>query len=284
MNYQLAIWTALVSFLVVAPWIYTLTQENKRLRGKYRICSDERTKLAGENMEVRDAAASLRNKLAMADDNFKRDQEWATALDTVIRRACDEKGIDHSPHSAINALTALIKHFSHATDELYKYEHLAVTEAPKLGNDREHTAWALMNWIVEHAHARSVEASRLHSVNLDLKEQREYNEHQLDKAAKELADAVSNLETSKNLANCYLLSRNQARDDIQSILMTLIGAGAIGSQEQLDATLKTRGIPAPEEVRKAMTFADFKWLLDQRGLGNIIPSPKRRPRKAASGS
>lgn len=88
MNYQLAIWTALVSFLVVAPWIYTLTQENKRLRGKYRICSEERTKLAGELMEVRDVVTSIQRR---RDDMIA---EYKSQYDNLLAQTLETESVN----------------------------------------------------------------------------------------------------------------------------------------------------------------------------------------------
>jgi hypothetical protein len=215
MDYQFAIWTAIASFLVVAPWIYTLTKENKRLRGKYRICSEERQR-----------------------------------LDALLTQA-------------VNDLNKNRAEFLERGNELYKYEHLAVTEAPKLGKTGVEPAWETMQWIVAHA-------GKLKAANLELKEKREFDEHQLDELGTKLNGALSDLETAKNLANCYLLSRNQARDDIEGIKRNAVRS--VGVIKFEDGSWNDVGQALFSDIGKDLS------------AGEIIPSPKRRPRKAASGS
>jgi hypothetical protein len=272
MNYQLAICTALVSFLVVAPWIYTLTKENKRLRDKYRICSEERTKLAGENMEVRDAFKAIRHefdalcrsitRIANEYPSYASSQSERTPMGPndnllIIRERLQEHTDDLL--KAREAVDADVK------QKLYQYEHLAVAGAKSLNsaNADKANAWELMQWIVK-------EAARLRIACIDGHNELGIKEHRYDKLLANHLETESVNDVLRKQSECYRISRDQARDDIEGIKRNAVRS--VGAIKFEDGSWNDVGQALFSDIGKDLS------------AGARITSPKRRPRKAASGS
>ncbi len=165
-------------------------------------------------------------------------------------------------------------------DELYKYEHLAITEGPKLGMPKQPmSGLEIMQWIVTDCHQVQ---GRLRTAL-----------HDYDVKLAQLLEAESVNDVLRKQSECYRISRDQARDDIQGLLLFMVATEQMVNQTQLDVVRKSViGQEIPQEVRDAKTFERFDYLATNHNLrirklshhNDIVPSPKRRPRKAASGS
>lgn len=160
-------------------------------------------------------------------------------------------------------------------DALYKYEHLAVTTAPKLGEKPKKGAWELMQWI-------ALEAQRL-------KAQLRVSLHDYDVKLAQLLESESANNTLRTQRDCYLLSRNQARDDIQGLLLFMVATKHMLNQTQLDIVRDSViGREIPSELREAKTFDDLNVLAIKHNImqENVVtdqPKP-RAPRRRRNGS
>lgn len=132
------------------------------------------------------------------------------------------------------------------------------------------TALQQVTWMVE-------ECVRLRKQVLDLKEREDYYEYQSENHYSAMSELQSNLETWKNLANTYLLSRNQAREDIQSMKLMAVATRLVNNQEQLDAFCTAQGFPCPPAVRDAQTFDQLSAIAKDMGLLAITDAIKGDP-------
>lgn len=145
------------------------------------------------------------------------------------------------------------------------------------GYDQGATIESQINALGDRWEAERSEKIRLQQEVLDFKEREDYYEHQSDKHQSAMSELRSNIETWKNLANTYLLSRNQARDDIQSMKLILVDSGIVESQLGLDTVCKYHGVPCPQDVRDAQTFDQFRKIAKERGILAFIEASKGEP-------
>jgi len=277
-----ALVASLFALLLAGHSLIRFSKENMKLRGKYIDASSHRDLL-------QDKLNTSQGNLNQVDKAFKALREEGDA----ISRSLTKVWLDYPPRQAIAKKRSpmgpndTILYIRESLSE--KQRDLAVLQDRVAENLYRTGGFDLDGTIVSQVNhlGDRWEAERANAEN---------NKARVREHMNECADALGKLreaeeinQTLRTQRDCYLLSRNQARDDIQGLLLFMVATKHMLNQTQLDIVRDSViGREIPSELREAKTFDDFnvlaiKYNIMQEDVVTGQPKPKT-PRRRRNGS